>query len=162
NVAQLAPRWIFTVPGNPNLEVTPVVVDGVMYVTTGNQVFALDAAAGRQIWHYSHPRVKGVAGDAAAGINRGVAVLAARLFVVADKAHLLALRRSDGKLLWDAEMADYRENYGATSAPLVVGDLVLSGTSGGDEGARGFLDAYDTQTGKRVWRFWTIPQPGEP
>jgi alcohol dehydrogenase (cytochrome c) len=82
--------------------------------------------------------------------------------MVTDHAHLIALSRINGQLLWDSEMADYRQHYGATSAPLVVNDLVISGTSGGDEGARGFIDAYKASTGERAWRFWTMPAPGEP
>jgi alcohol dehydrogenase (cytochrome c) len=163
NVGRLAPRWMFTMPNARRLEVTPGVVDGVMYVTTGNQAFALDARTGRQLWHYSRPLTKGVIGDAAGGINRGVAVLGDRVFMVTDHAHLIALSRATGELVWDVEMADYREHYGATSAPLVVKDLVISGTSGGDEGARGFIDAYRASTGERVWRFWTMPRkPGDP
>jgi alcohol dehydrogenase (cytochrome c) len=162
NVGRLAPRWIFSIPNARRLEVTPVVVDGIMYVTTANQAFALDARSGRQIWHYARPLTKGLVGDAAGAINRGVAVLGERVFMVTDHAHLIALHRATGQLLWDVEMADYRQHYGATSAPLVVNDLVLSGTSGGDEGARGFIDAYRAATGERVWRFWTMPAPGEP
>ena len=79
-----------------------------------------------------------------------------------DNAHLFALHRFTGQLLWDVEMADSHQNYGSTSAPLVVNDLVIAGVSGGDEGVRGFLDAYKASTGERVWRFWTIPAPGEP
>jgi alcohol dehydrogenase (cytochrome c) len=137
-------------------------VDGVMYVTTANRAYALDARSGRQIWRYQRPLTKGLVGDAAGGINRGVAVLGDKVFMVTDHAHLIALHRLTGKLLWDVEMADYREHYGATSAPLVVKDLVISGISGGDEGVRGFLAAYKASTGERVWRFWTIPAPGEP
>ena len=162
NVGRLAVKWMFPIPNSRRLEVTPVVVDGVMYVTTANQVWALDARSGRQIWHYARPLTKGVIGDAASQINRGVAVLGDRVFMVTDHAHLLALHRSGGQLLWDTEMADYRQHYGATSAPLVVNDLVLSGTSGGDEGARGFVAAYKASTGERVWRFWTMPAAGEP
>jgi len=162
NVARLAPRWMFPVPGARHLEVTPVVVDGVMYVTNVNAAWALDAATGRRIWHYERPRSQGLAGDAAGGINRGVAVLGGRVFLVTDNAHLLALDRVTGALLWDTRMADSAQNYGATSAPLVVGDLVISGTSGGDEGIRGFVAAYDAATGKRAWRFWTVPSPGDP
>jgi alcohol dehydrogenase (cytochrome c) len=162
NVSRLAPRWVFTLPNTSVLEVTPVVVDGIMYVTNGNECFALDAGSGRQLWHYRRPRTKGVVGDAAAGINRGVAVAGDRLFMITDHAHIFALNRFTGLLLWDTEMADYRQNYGATSAPLVVGDLVISGHSGGDEGVRGFLAAFDQATGKEVWRFWTVPKPGEP
>jgi PQQ-dependent dehydrogenase (methanol/ethanol family) len=163
NVERLSPKWMFPIPSAPRaLEVTPVVVDGVMYVTTVNEAYALDARSGREIWHYSRPRTKGMVGDAASGINRGVAVLADRVFMVTDHAHLIALHRFTGQLLWEAEMADHRENYGSTSAPLVVNDLVIAGVSGGDEGVRGFVDAHKASTGERVWRFWTVPARGEP
>ena len=163
NVQKLAPKWMFTIQEAPRaLEMTPVVVDGVMYVTSVNEAIALDARTGRETWHYSRPRTKGLAGDAASGINRGVAVLGDRVFMVTDDAHLIALDRTMGKLLWDVEMADARQNYGATGAPLVVNDLVISGVSGGDEGIRGFIDAYRASTGAHVWRFWTVPARGEP
>lgn len=162
NVARLAPRWSFTLPEASRLEVTPVVVGGVMYVTKANECFALDAGTGRLIWHYRRPRTPGLAGDAAAGINRGVAVAGDRVFMGTDHAHVIALNRFTGALLWDTEMADWRENYGSTSAPLAVGSLVVAGVSGGDEGIRGFLAAYDQATGREVWRFWTVPRPGEP
>jgi PQQ-dependent dehydrogenase (methanol/ethanol family) len=163
NVERLAPKWMFPVTGGSRgLEVTPVVVDGVMYVTAANEAYAIDARSGRQIWHYSRPRTPRMAGDAASGINRGVAVLGDRVFMVTDNARLIALHRLTGQVLWDVEMADYRQNYGATSAPLVVNGLVISGTSGGDEGVRGFLAAYKASTGERVWRLWTVPAPGEP
>jgi len=162
NVGKLAPRWIFPIPNARHLEVTPVVVDGVMYVTNVNAAWAIDAATGRQIWRFERPRSQGLSGDAAGGINRGVAVLGDRVFLVTDNAHLLALHRLTGALLWDTRMADSNENYGATSAPLVVKDLVISGTSGGDEGIRGFVAAYSAATGQRAWRFWTVPSPGDP
>ncbi len=162
NVAGLAPKWVFPIGNARRLELTPVVVDGVMYVTTANEVYALDGRSGRQIWHYARPLTKGVIGDAGGAINRGVAVLGERVFLATDDAHVIALHRANGNLLWDAEMADFRQHYGATSAPLVAGDLVLSGTSGGDEGARGFIDAFKASTGEHVWRFWTMPKPGEP
>ena len=133
-----------------------------MYITAVNEAVALDARTGRQIWRYSRPRTKGVIGDAGSGINRGVAVLGDRVFMVTDHAHLIALHRLTGHLLWDVEMADYRQHYGSTSAPLVVNDLVIAGVSGGDEGIRGFLDAYNASTGERAWRFWAIPARGEP
>jgi len=160
NIRGLAPKWIFAVPdqGSQSLEGTPVVVDGVMYVTRVNTVIALDARTGRMIWKYSRPPSKGLVGDAAGGINRGVAVLGDRVFVVTDNAHLLALHRLNGALLWDTEMADTRKHYGATSAPLVVGDLVIAGLSGGDEGIRGQLNAFNAVTGAHVWRFWSIPE----
>jgi PQQ-dependent dehydrogenase (methanol/ethanol family) len=162
-VSRLAPAWTFPVSGQQGaLQGTPLVVDGLMYVTAVNAVWALDARTGRQVWHYGRPRTQGLVGDASGGINRGVAVLADRVFVQTDHAHVLALHRLTGQLLWDVEMADYRQHYGATSAPLVVNDLVIAGVSGGDEGNRGFLDAYKASTGERVWRFWTVPAPGEP
>lgn len=162
NVRSLGQRWNFTIGNSRKLEMTPVVVDGVMYVTAVNEAYALDARSGRAIWHFERPRSKGLAGDAAGGINRGVAILGDRVFIVTDNAHLLALHRLTGSLLWDVEMADSHVNYGATSAPLVVHDLVISGTSGGDEGVRGFVSAYKASTGERVWRFWAAPAPGEP
>jgi alcohol dehydrogenase (cytochrome c) len=161
NVAHLAPAWMFPIARAQRLEGTPIVVGGVMYVTTANECYALDAKSGRQIWHYQRPLTKGVIGDAASAINRGVAVLGDKVFMITDDAHMIALSRSAGRLLWDTEMADYHQHYGATGAPLVVGDLVLSGTSGGDEGARGFIDAYNVDSGVRAWRFWTMPAKGE-
>ena len=163
NVEHLAPKWMFTIPAAPRaLEVTPVVVDGVMYVTSVNEAYALDARSGQEIWRFGRPRTPGLAGDAASGINRGVAILGDRVFMVTDNAHVIALHRFTGQILWEVEMADSSENYGATSAPLVVNDLVISGVSGGDEGIRGFVDAYKASTGEHAWRFWTIPAPGEP
>jgi PQQ-dependent dehydrogenase (methanol/ethanol family) len=165
NVSQLAPRWMFTLPGTRReLEDTPQVVDGIMYVTASNECFALDARSGKLLWHYSRPRTTDLVptGDAVSGINRGVAILGDRVFMITDNAHLIALQRYTGQLVWDTEMVDYKLNYGATQAPLVVGDLVISGISGGDEGVRGFLSAYKASTGERVWRFWTVPAPGEP
>ncbi len=163
NVQRLTPVWSFPIAGGQSaLQVTPVVVGGLMYVTAANAVWALDARTGRQVWHYSRPRTQGLVGDPAAGINRGVAVLGDRVFLQTDHAHVIALHRTTGNLLWDVEMADFREHYGATSAPLVVNDLVIAGVSGGDEGNRGFLDAYRATTGERVWRFWTVPARGEP
>ncbi len=141
---------------------TPVVVDGVMYVTSANECYALDAGAGREIWHYQRPRTKGLVGNAAGGVNRGVGVAGDRLFMVTDHAHVIALNRFTGALLWETEMADWHQNYNATGAPLAVGNLVVTGTSGGDEGVRGFVAAFDQATGKEVWRFWTVPRPGEP
>ena len=116
NVQGLAPQWIFPIPSAPRpLQITPVVVDGVMYVTSVNEVYALDARNGREIWHYSRRARQGLAGDAASGINRGVAVLGDRVFFVTDNAHLFALHRLTGQLIWDVDMADSRQNYGATA-----------------------------------------------
>jgi alcohol dehydrogenase (cytochrome c) len=159
SVARLAPRWMFSLPDAGALQVTPVVVSGIMYVTNVNECFALDAGSGRRLWHYKRPRTKGSMG---AWANRGVAVLGDRVFMVTDTAHLIALQRFTGELLWDVEMEDWRKNYGASSAPLVAGDLVIAGVSGGEHGANGFVSAHHPATGKEVWRFWTVPKPGEP
>jgi alcohol dehydrogenase (cytochrome c) len=162
NVARLAPRWVFPLPNVTTIENTPVVVEGIMYVSSANECYALDAGSGRAIWHYQRARTKGVAGNAAIGFNRGVAWAGDRIFMLTDNAHMLALNRFNGELLWETEMADWHLNYNGTSAPLTVGNLVISGTAGGDEGARGFVAAYDQGSGKEVWRFWTVPKPGEP
>ena len=162
NVKRVSPRWTFRLPNAGVLQGTPVVVDGVMYVTQANECYALDAGTGRQIWRYQRPRSSGLAGDAARGINRGVALAGDKLFMVTDNAHLIALNRADGTLAWDVEMADWRQNHGATSAPLTVSNVVISGTGGGDNGALGFVAAFDQATGKEVWRFLTLPKQGEP
>ena len=162
NVAHLAPKWIFPLRNTSPLEGTPIVVGGIMYMTSSNEIYALDAGTGRDVWHYQRKRTKDVIGNAAGGINRGAAVAGDRIFLGTDNAHVIALNRFTGKLLWDTEMADFRQNYGSTGAPLAVGNLIISGASGGDEGARGFIVAFDQATGKEVWRFWTVPKPGEP
>lgn len=163
NVSKLAPKWIFPMEGiTPHNETTPVVIHGVMYVTSGNECWALDAGSGREIWHFQRPRTTGLVGNAAQGMNRGVAWLGDRVFMVTDNAHLLALNRFTGDVLWETAMADWHQNYNATSAPLVADNLVISGSSGGEQGVRGFLAAYDPSSGKEVWRFWTVPKPGEP
>jgi alcohol dehydrogenase (cytochrome c) len=162
NVQNLAPAWLFNFTSNNNLQTTPVVSDGVMYVTSANEVYALDAGSGREIWHYQRARTRGLIGNGATGANRGAAVAGDRLFMLTDHAHLIALDKHSGTLLWDKEMADWRQNYNATGAPLPVGDLVIAGTSGGDEGVRGFVAAYDQTTGNEVWRWWSTPLPGEP
>ena len=162
NVERLTAQWFYPIPDMRMIEGTPVVVAGVMYVTAANRVYALDASTGREIWRYSQPRTPGLVGDPAIGLNRGVAVREDRLFTVTDHAHVIALDRFSGELIWDAEMADYRDHYGAIAAPLVVEDLVVAGISAGDTGLRGFLDAYHVSTGERAWRFWTIPAPDEP
>jgi alcohol dehydrogenase (cytochrome c) len=162
NVERLAAKWIFSLPNTSRLQVTPVVADGVMYVTSANECYALDAGSGREIWHYQRPRTKGLIGNAAGGINRGAGVAGDRVFMVTDHAHIIALNRHTGALLWETEMADWHQNYNATGAPLPIGSLVVAGTSGGDEGVRGFVAAFDQATGKEVWRFWTVPAAGEP
>jgi alcohol dehydrogenase (cytochrome c) len=161
NAASLAPKWMFSLRNTNNLQVTPVVSEGVMYVSAANECYALDAGSGREIWHYQRARTKGLVGNAAGGVNRGVAIAGDRLFMVTDHAHIIALNKQTGALLWETEMADWHQNYNATGAPLAFGNMVIAGTSGGDEGVRGFVAAFDQSTGKEVWRFWTVPAPGE-
>ena len=178
NVHQLTLKWIFSVPlwknSFPNtnyfvenmryfgLETTPIVADGIMYVTGPNATFALDPFTGREIWEYSRPRSHELVGDAALGTNRGVAVLHDKVFMVTDNAHLIALNRTTGHVMWEVVMPDEPQHYGSTVAPLIVKDLVIAGVSGADWGIRGFVAAYKASTGERVWRFWTIPSKGEP
>src|SRR5581483_10488056 len=132
-----------------------------MYITSSNHVFALDARTGRTLWHYARPVSSGLLDDAAAHKSRGVAVWHDFVYSETDDAHLLCLDARSGGLRWDIQYADKTKHYGATSAPLVVKDSVIVGTSGGDSGVRGFLAAYDATTGKLKWRIWTIPGPGE-
>jgi alcohol dehydrogenase (cytochrome c) len=162
NVGQLSLKWMFPILDAPRLEATPVVVDGIMYVTAVNAAYALDATTGRQLWVNKRPPTPGLLGEASGGANRGVAIDGDRLFMMTDNAHLLAMNKNTGKLLWDIAMTDWpKSQYSATGAPLVIGDLVLAGVAGGEEGARGFIGAYRVSTGERAWQFWTIPKPGE-
>lgn len=158
NVAKLGPKWVFTLPNTNRLQLTPVVVGGIMYVPAPNECYALDAGSGRQIWHYRRGRTAGLRG---ADSNRGVSVAGNRVFMGTDNAHIIALDRFTGRLVWDTEMADWHQSYFTTSAPLAVGGLVVSGVGGGEHGTRGFVAAYDQETGKEAWRFWTVPLPGE-
>jgi PQQ-dependent dehydrogenase (methanol/ethanol family) len=162
NVSSLRQAWVHPLPYDP-LETTPVVIDAVMYVTGPNQVYALDARTGGEIWRYSRPRspAEKISGDAAKGAQRGVAVLGDRVFYITDNAHLICLHRLTGALLWDVVMPEDSGKYGGTSAPLIAGDLVIAGVSGGDEGVRGFVAAYRATSGELAWRFWTVPKAGE-
>jgi alcohol dehydrogenase (cytochrome c) len=161
NIQALRAQWVFHSPNSNRLEVTPLVVNGTMFVTSANDAFALDARTGRELWHFKRPISEGLIDDASAHHSRGAAIWGARLYIETDNAHLLCLDAQSGSLLWDAPYAEGNKNYGATSVPLVVKDKVLVGTSGGDDGVRGFLAAFDAETGKEAWRFWTIPGPGE-
>jgi PQQ-dependent dehydrogenase (methanol/ethanol family) len=163
NVSKLQLQWMYPI-NFVGLETTPVVVDGVMYVTGNNQVYALSGSTGREIWRYERPKTPGasISGDAAIGVNRGVAVLGSRVFYLTDNAHLIALDRLTGALLWDVDTPDGASgHFGGTSAPLVVGDLVITGVSGGDNGIRGFVAAYRATSGELAWKFMTIPKPGD-
>ncbi len=161
NANQLRAEWVFHARNSDHLEVTPVVVNGTMFVTSANDTFALDAQTGRTIWHNTRPISEGLIDDASRHMSRGVGIWQNRLYRMTDNAHLLCLDARSGNLIWDVGYADWNGNYGATSAPLVVKDKIIVGTSGGDDGVRGFVAAYDAESGKLVWRFWTIPAPGE-
>ena len=161
NVDKLQTQWVFHSSNSNRLEVTPVVVNGVMFATSANDTYALDARTGRVIWHHVWPVSQGLIDDASGHLSRGVALWHSRVYRQTDNAHLLCLDARSGHLLWDVAYADWNRNYGATGAPLVVKDKVIVGTSGGDDAVRGFVAAFDAMTGKLVWRFWTIPGPGE-
>ncbi len=162
NVARIAPQWIFQTRVAGNLETTPLVMDGLMYLTgPSNHAFAVDLRTGRQIWHYQKTPPKRL--DLCCGeVNRGFAVLGGKLFKVNIEDTLVALDIKTGKTLWEVELGDYRKGYSGTLAPLVVKDKILVGTAGAEFGIRGFVDAYDAATGKRLWRFYTVAAPGEP
>ena len=161
NASSLKLAWVYQMVTTHKIETTPLVVDGIMYVSEPpSNVIALDAATGRPYWHYRRilPSKINVCCDA---VNRGVAILDDRVFVGTVDAHLVALNAKTGAVLWDVAVADNRAGYAITGAPLVVKDMVITGIAGGEYGIRGFLDAYDAKTGKRRWRFYTIPAPGE-
>src|SRR4029079_11924790 len=166
NVPRLSPQWTFqteTTARGRGFESTPLVVDGVMYVTGPNGfAWALDARSGRPFWRYRRDLPTNLTYGASAPVNRGFGILGDRLFLTTLDAHLLALDTKTGNVLWDIELADYKAGHSATMAPLVVKDKVIVGISGGDYPTRGFLDAYDPANGKRIWRFYTVPSPGEP
>ena len=161
-VGQLRAQWVFHTNSSNDMEVTPIVVNGLMLVTAANDVYALDAQTGRVVWHHTRPISEGLIDDAAQHHSRGVGVWKSRIYAETDNAHLMCLDSRSGNLLWDVAYAEGNRNYGATSAPLVVKDKVIVGTSGGDDGVRGFVAAYEAASGKLAWRFWTIPGPGEP
>jgi alcohol dehydrogenase (cytochrome c) len=161
NVHTLRTAWVFHPGNSEKLEATPLVVNGVMYLTSANDAFALDASTGRRLWHHHRGVSSGLLDDAAAHKSRGVAVWDNFVFMETDDAHLLCLDARSGAMRWEVGYADKTKHYGATSAPLVVNGSVIVGTSGGDSGVRGFVAAYDAMSGKLKWRLWTIPSPGE-
>lgn len=163
NVSRLRTKWVHQMSTiERTVEASPLVVDGVMYVVEPpNTVLALDASNGAELWNYE--RVLPAQMRLCCGrVNRGVALLENRVFVATLDAHLVALDAHTGSLLWDTAMADNESGYSATAAPLAVGDKIVVGISGAEFGIRGFLDAYDAESGERAWRLYTIPEPGEP
>jgi len=156
NAKSLVSAWVYHVEGATHLEATPLVYDGIMYVTNNNEIHALDARTGRPIWRYRDELAK------RSDVNRGVAILGDSVFFVTSDAHLVALNRKTGGGLWDREFADTSRGAFATLAPMAVEDRVIVGVSGGDTGVRGFLAAYSAATGDELWRFWTVPAKGEP
>jgi alcohol dehydrogenase (cytochrome c) len=160
-VSQLTPQWIFQTGTLGKVEGTPLVYDGMMYATgPTNHAYGLDLATGRPMWHYAKPLPPGVS-ICCGQVNRGFAALGNKLFKVNLEAKLVALDSKTGNVLWETEIDDVKKGYSATVAPLIVKNLVVVGIAGAEYGIRGFIDAYDADTGKRAWRFWTVPGPGE-
>jgi PQQ-dependent dehydrogenase (methanol/ethanol family) len=160
NAATLRAAWTFAMPGDAVLQTTPLVVDGVIYATQPGAVVALDARTGRLIWRATRQR-KVRNPYEINPFNRGAAIAGDRLFVGTLDAALVALDARTGNVLWETQVADSMLGYSLTSAPLIVKDKVLVGITGGEFGARGFLDAYDIGTGRRLWRWYSVPAPGE-
>jgi alcohol dehydrogenase (cytochrome c) len=162
NVKNLELQWIYQASSLEKFEATSLVVDGVLYtVQAPNDIIALDAATGRTFWTYSYtPSLK--ARPCCGHVNRGLAILGNTLFMGTIDAHLIAVDAKNGHLIWDTTVAKAESGYALTHAPLVVRDKVIVGTAGGEFGIRGFLAAYDAQTGKEVWRFYTVAGPGDP
>ena len=163
NVASLRPAWMYQPPGTGPLEATPIVANGVMYVTSGPAtVVALSLKSGRPLWQWTRPMAASVLNLGFPRVNRGVAIRDETVYVGTLDGFLVALDARTGTERWAIQVGDNASGHSITAAPLVVDDKVLVGISGGEAGIRGFLDAYDAATGKRLWRFWTIPAPGEP
>jgi alcohol dehydrogenase (cytochrome c) len=149
-------QWVHHVPDARRLSVSPLVYDGVMYLTDTNHAFAVDARSGRRIWSY---RAYGVTSSR---VNRGVAILGDRIFIATTDAHLIALDRHTGGVIWDQEFASSKDGYFTTVAPLAIRDALIVGVGGGGSGQRGFVAALSPVDGKEKWRFWTVPAKGEP
>jgi alcohol dehydrogenase (cytochrome c) len=166
NVARLSSQWTFQAEGMPvarGFEGTPLMMDGVLYITgNNNYAWAIDARTGRQIWRYRRLLPPALTYGGVNPSNRGFAALGDKVFMGTLDAHLLAINRDTGKIVWDTVVDDYTVGHAVIAAPLVIKDRVVVGNSGGDIPTRGFVDAYDAQAGKRVWRFYTIPGEGEP
>jgi alcohol dehydrogenase (cytochrome c) len=163
NISNLRLKWVYQMPTvERGVKATPLVINGVMYVAQApNDVVALDVATGRPFWSYERAlprRVPVCCGKSA----RGLAMLGDRLYLGTFDGHLVALDAKTGSVIWDVEVGDYQTGHSITGIPLAVKDKIIVGVAQGEMGIRGFIDAYDAQTGKRVWRFYTIPAPGEP
>ena len=160
NVKKLRPEFVFQTEVRESMETAPIVVDGVMYMTTSfNHVYALDAVTGREFWHYKH-KMGAITTFCCGPNNRGVAIEGDKLFMGTLDAKMVALDAKTGKLLWETEIADPEKGYSETMAPTVVDGKVLIGTNGGEYGVRGFVKAFDSGTGKLLWTFYTIPEKG--
>jgi len=165
NVRNLELQWVFQTrapaEATEKFEATPLVVDGVMYtVLAPNHIVALDAASGRLFWMYS-PRLSPLARVCCGRVNRGLAILGDTLFMGTIDGHLIAVDARNGKPVWDVSISKPDLGYSFTMAPLVVKDKVIIGPAGGEYGIRGFIAAFEAKTGREVWRFNTIPGPGE-
>ncbi len=162
NVGNLDLKWVWQAGSLEKFETTPLVVDGVIYLTEApNNVVALDARTGRAFWNYRHPTPE-TTYQCCGRINRGLAILDDTLFLGALDARLVALDAATGRKKWDVKVAEYKHGYALAVAPLAVKDKVIVGPAGGEWGITGFVAAYDARTGRQVWKFNTIPQPGEP
>ncbi|HXV62300.1 MAG TPA: PQQ-binding-like beta-propeller repeat protein, partial [Vicinamibacteria bacterium] len=163
NVTRLRVEWVHQVETMQVLETNPIVADGIMYITEPpSDVVALDLRTGRPFWSYRHKLATTADKICCGPDNRGVALLDGRVYIGTIDARLVALDARSGGVLWDVEVANPESGYSITSAPLAIKDKIVTGIAGGEYGIRGFLDAYDAKTGKRAWRFYTIPAPGEP
>jgi alcohol dehydrogenase (cytochrome c) len=161
NVSRLAPAWIMQTGAVGN-ETTPLVYGGVIYLTgPSNRAWAVDARTGQRYWSYSKTPPKGL-GLCCGEVNRGFGAAGSRLFKVNIENALVALDASTGSVIWESTIEDYKKGYSGTLAPLVIKDKVLVGTAGAEFGIRGFVDAYDSASGKRLWRFHTVAGKGEP
>ena len=162
NVGSLRPRFVYQMRAFSGLESTPIVVDGVMFIVgPKNEVIAINLTTGRVAWRVERPVPSSVV-SCCSRSSRGIAVLGNRIFHNTLDGHLIALDASNGALLFDVEVVDYKQGYSLTGAPLAVNGMIIVGVGGGDFGARGIVAAYDGQSGERVWQFWTVPEPGSP
>lgn len=164
NVADLEPVWTFATGVTDGHEAPPIVNDGIMFVTGAfNTLFALDARNGDLIWEYRRELAEDVAPEVCCGlVNRGVALYGDKVYMATLDSHLLAFDAVTGEMVWDTTVADYTQGYAMTLAPLAAAGKVLVGVAGGEYGIRGFVAAYDAETGEEVWKTYTIPEPGEP